>query len=214
MPTRNSDGRLEFGAIENIRVNLPGGVELHAQEATIEADSQTTNDAFSLGLVDHAELTGTIEVDRSRLDLIAELSGEVSETPQPGYQDFVKPRAALHTINPMDGLNSSAVAASAALRNALNRIREDTVKWRRIQSMPQTSLAHGFPWYGLDAIDALADASVSAGISRKQTEAFMEALNGAWERLSDDFEIGDESQYTETDPISFDELMGFGGKSE
>lgn len=38
--------------------------------------------------------------------------------------------------------------------------------------------------------------------------SFIESLNAAWEKMSDDFELADEEEYVATDQISFDELMG------
>lgn len=38
--------------------------------------------------------------------------------------------------------------------------------------------------------------------------SFVDGLNSIWESLGDDFELADEDEYTATDPISFDELMG------
>lgn len=46
---------------------------------------------------------------------------------------------------------------------------------------------------------------------RISTHDFLDALNSAWMRLDDNFQLKDESEYIKTDPISFDELMGIGG---
>lgn len=43
------------------------------------------------------------------------------------------------------------------------------------------------------------------------TQDFLDALNSAWMRLDNNFQLKDESEYIKTDPISFDELMGIGG---
>ena len=47
--------------------------------------------------------------------------------------------------------------------------------------------------------------------TRISTHDFLDALNSAWMRLDDNFQLKDESEYIKTDPISFDELMGIGG---
>lgn len=46
---------------------------------------------------------------------------------------------------------------------------------------------------------------------RVSTHDFLDALNSAWMRLDDNFQLKDEAEYIKTDPISFDELMGIGG---
>ena len=55
----------------------------------------------------------------------------------------------------------------------------------------------------LDSVSYLAKAFAGA-----YDTSFIESLNAAWEKMSDDFELADEEEYVATDPISFDELMG------
>lgn len=57
----------------------------------------------------------------------------------------------------------------------------------------------------LDSVSYLAKAFAGA-----YDTSFIESLNAAWEKMSDDFELADEEEYVATDPISFDELMGGG----
>lgn len=59
--------------------------------------------------------------------------------------------------------------------------------------------------------DIVADTANSAASVSSAIATWMDALNDAWINIGEDFEIDEESEYQATDPLSFDELMNFGG---
>lgn len=214
MPTRENDAQFH-DAIRNIRIRLPDDFEFRIDDiaTTIEADTEEQGDTISYRSDDHAEFTVTVDAPRYNPDLIAELIDGHAPQPQPGYQEFVEVQAASRITRDMtEELTSSATATSYAFRNALRRMTEDT-RAAFLQGRQQSPQAYSHSPHALDFVDALAYAGVSAEAIRQSTESFLESINNTWAKLSDDYELGDESQYVNSDPISFDELMGFGGES-
>ena len=59
--------------------------------------------------------------------------------------------------------------------------------------------------------DIVADTAPSAASASSAIATWMDALNDAWINIGEDFEIDEEAEYQATDPLSFDELMNFGG---
>lgn len=214
MPTRENDAQFR-DAIRDIRIRFPDdiGFRIDDIETTIEADTEEQDEIVSYGSDDRAGFTATVDVPRDNSDLIAELIGGHAPQPQPDYQEFVEVQAASRIARDMtEGLTSSATATSYAFRNALRRMTENT-RAAFLQGRQQSPQAYSHSPHALDLVDALAYAGVSAEAIRQSTESFLESINNAWAKLSDDYELGDESQYVNSDPISFDELMGFGGES-
>ena len=212
MPPRDNNERLFHRAVDNIRFTLPDGVELNfgeAENVTFEGGVDTPDGSFPIRLNPSEAITGTLEVDTPidrealmrAIDLYADVSPEPTNPP-PGYGEFVEiPQPPPYGVD----LRINSSAASEAIRHISRQITE--------------AILHGEmreePTPGLHRVsDAMSGLAYSAAANASLFGTWLQDLNSAWENLGDDYELKDESEYQGTDPISFEELMDFGGESK
>lgn len=212
MPPRDDNDRLFHRAVDNIRFTLPDGVELNlgeVEDVTFEGSADTPDENFPIRLNPSEAITGTLEADTpvSRealmraIDMFADVNPERTNPP-PGYGEFVEiPQAPPPRLD--FAINASA--ASEAMRNISRRITEAILSGE-MRPEPTTDLHR--------VSDAMSGLAYSAAANASLFGTWLQDLNSAWENLGDDYELKDESEYQGTDPISFEELMDFGGESK
>ena len=99
----------------------------------------------------------------------------------------------------------NSAAASEAIRHISRQITEAILHDEmRAEPTPDTHRVS----------DAMSGLAYSAAANASLFGTWLQDLNSAWENLGDDYELRDESEYQSTDPISFEELMDFGGESK
>lgn len=212
MPPRDDNDRLFHRAVDNIRFTLPDGVELNlgeVEDVTFEGSADTPDENFPIRLNPSEAITGTLEADTpiSRealmraIDMFADVNPERTNPP-PGYGEFVE---IPQPPPPRLDFAINASAASEAIRNISRRITEAILSGE-MRPEPTTDLHR--------VSDAMSGLAYSAAANASLFGTWLQDLNSAWENLGDDYELKDESEYQGTDPISFEELMDFGGESK
>ena len=99
----------------------------------------------------------------------------------------------------------NSAAASEAVRHSLRQFAEVTLHGE-VMAEPMPNL-HGVS-------DAMSGFAHSVAESVSLFGVWIQDLNSARENLDDDYKLKDESEYQSTDPISFEELMDFGGEAK
>lgn len=206
MPPRDENNMIYIHDFAN-------GAEMHLSEVThiteediIDAPAGDAPMPFNVG-----ELTATLDASLN-LDALTALVGEAPGTPPspPWYDEFVDVRVPVMPAEPAVNRNGSAV--DRALREITRRIQESMDE--RIRQNIQESIYQQLERELSGVADVVANSARSAASASSAISDWMDALNDAWASVSEDFELGDEEEYQATDPISFDELMEFGGESK
>ena len=228
MPPRDNNDRLFHRAVDNIRFALPDGVELNLGEVenvTFEGSADTPDGSFPIRLNPSEAITGTLEVDtpidrEALMRAIADVN-PTPTNPPPGYGDFVEVRAPIMHAEPSVNRNGSAI--DRALHNISERIRESGIveQMRHAYTVPPNLYAQFNDFESSERLSRLeesafsaANAFASAGTAASLFSEWLDKLNVTWANIGDDYELRDESAYVDTDSISFDELMDFGGESK
>lgn len=191
MPQRDDNDRLFHRTVDNIRFT-PDGVELNfgeVENVTFEGSPDTPDEPFSIRLNPSEAITGTLEADTP-------ISSEALMRALGMYADVSHERT-----NHPPGYGE----LSEAMRNISSRITEAILSGE-MSPEPTTDLHR--------VSDAMSGLAYSAAAKASLFGTWLQGLNSAWENLGDDYELKDESEYQGTDPISFEELMDFGGESK